>query len=107
MPWQRNRSMERVTSEKEKTGGPEAKIPRPGLVFIKVLPKSRTKSFDPLRQHSGGVLTCGDVLVKFVSNTVWMWLALALCAALTTWVRAGFMRTRVVADGQQVEIPVL
>ena len=34
MPWQRNRSMERVTSEKEKTGGPEAKIPRPGLVFI-------------------------------------------------------------------------
>ena len=34
--------------------------------IIKVLPKSRTKSFDPLRQHSGGVLTCGDVLVKFV-----------------------------------------
>ena len=36
------------------------------LRLIKVLPKSRTKSFDPLRQHSGGVLTCGDVLVKFV-----------------------------------------
>ena len=34
--------------------------------IFKVLPKSRTKSFDPLRQHSGGVLTCGDVLVKFV-----------------------------------------
>lgn len=34
MPWQRNGPMERATSEKEKTGGPEAKIPRPGLVFI-------------------------------------------------------------------------
>ena len=37
-----------------------------GAFFAKVHPKSRTFLFDPLRQHTGGVLTCGDVIVKFV-----------------------------------------
>ena len=36
-----------------------------------------------------GVLV-GCAFPTFMGNTVWMWLALALCAALTTWVRAGF-----------------
>ena len=36
-----------------------------------------------------GVLV-GCAFPTFMGNTVWMWLALALCAALTTWVRTGF-----------------
>ena len=36
-----------------------------------------------------GVLV-GCAFPTFMGNTVWMWLALALCSALTTWVRAGF-----------------
>ena len=36
-----------------------------------------------------GVLV-GCAFPTFMGNTVWMWLALVLCAALTTWVRAGF-----------------
>ncbi len=36
-----------------------------------------------------GVLV-GCAFPTFLSNTVWMWLALILCAALTTWVRTGF-----------------
>lgn len=35
-----------------------------------------------------GVLV-GCAFPTFMGNTVWMWLALALCAALTTWVRSG------------------
>ena len=36
-----------------------------------------------------GVLV-GCAFPTFLGNTVWMWLALALCAALTAWVRTGF-----------------
>ena len=36
-----------------------------------------------------GVLV-GCAFPAFLGNTVWMWLALLLCAALTTWVRTGF-----------------
>lgn len=36
-----------------------------------------------------GVLV-GCAFPTFMGNTVWMWLALILCAALTTWVRTGF-----------------
>lgn len=36
-----------------------------------------------------GVLV-GCAFPTFMGNTVWMWLALILCSALTTWVRAGF-----------------
>lgn len=36
-----------------------------------------------------GVLV-GCAFPTFLGNTVWMWLALLLCAALTTWVRTGF-----------------
>lgn len=36
-----------------------------------------------------GVLA-GCAFPTFLGNTVWMWLALVLCAALTTWVRTGF-----------------
>ena len=36
-----------------------------------------------------GVLV-GCAFPTFMGNTVWMWLALVLCSALTTWVRAGF-----------------
>ena len=32
----------------------------------KVLPKSRTNSFDPWRQHAVGVFACGDVTVVFI-----------------------------------------
>ena len=35
-----------------------------------------------------GILV-GCALPTFLGNTGWMWLALVLCAALTTWVRAG------------------
>ena len=38
-----------------------------------------------------GVLV-GCAFPTFLGNTVWMWLALVLCAALTTWVRTGFNR---------------
>lgn len=38
-----------------------------------------------------GVLV-GCALPTFLGNTFWMWVALILCAALTTWVRAGFNR---------------
>ena len=31
-----------------------------------VLPKSRTNSFDPWRQHAVGVFACGDVTVVFI-----------------------------------------
>lgn len=36
-----------------------------------------------------GVLV-GCAFPTFLGNTFWMWLALILCAALTTWVRTGF-----------------
>ena len=36
-----------------------------------------------------GILV-GCAFPTFMGNTVWMWLALTLCAALTTWVRTGF-----------------
>lgn len=36
-----------------------------------------------------GVLV-GCAFPTFMGNTIWMWLALILCAALTTWVRTGF-----------------
>lgn len=36
-----------------------------------------------------GILV-GCAFPTFLGNSVWMWLALALCAALTTWVRTGF-----------------
>lgn len=36
-----------------------------------------------------GVLV-GCAFPTFLGNTVWMWLALILCSALTTWVRTGF-----------------
>lgn len=36
-----------------------------------------------------GVLV-GCAFPTFLGNTLWTWLALALCAALTTWVRTGF-----------------
>ena len=36
-----------------------------------------------------GILV-GCAFPTFMGNTVWMWLALMLCAALTTWVRTGF-----------------
>ena len=36
-----------------------------------------------------GVLV-GCAFPTFMGNTVWMWLALVLCSALTTWVRTGF-----------------
>lgn len=32
----------------------------------------------------------GCAFPTFMGNTVWMWLALVLCSALTTWVRTGF-----------------
>ena len=35
-----------------------------------------------------GVLV-GCALPTFLANTVWMWLALILCSAMTTWVRSG------------------
>lgn len=35
-----------------------------------------------------GILV-GCAFPTFLGNTLWMWLALALCAALTTWVRTG------------------
>lgn len=38
-----------------------------------------------------GILV-GCAFPTFLGSTVWMWLALVLCAALTTWVRAGFNR---------------
>ena len=38
-----------------------------------------------------GVLV-GCAFPTFMGSTVWMWLALVLCAALTTWVRTGFNR---------------
>ncbi|MDE6108996.1 MAG: urea transporter, partial [Muribaculaceae bacterium] len=31
----------------------------------------------------------GCALPTFLANTVWMWLALIICAAMTTWVRTG------------------
>lgn len=36
-----------------------------------------------------GILV-GCAFPTFLGNTVWMWLGLILCSALTTWVRAGF-----------------
>ncbi len=36
-----------------------------------------------------GILV-GCAFPTFLGNTFWMWLALILCAALTTWVRTGF-----------------
>ncbi len=36
-----------------------------------------------------GILV-GCAFPTFMGHTVWMWLALVLCAALTTWVRTGF-----------------
>lgn len=36
-----------------------------------------------------GVLV-GCAFPTFLGSTIWMWLALILCAALTTWVRTGF-----------------
>lgn len=36
-----------------------------------------------------GVLV-GCAFPTFMGSTIWMWLALILCAALTTWVRTGF-----------------
>lgn len=36
-----------------------------------------------------GVLV-GCAFPTFMGNTIWMWLALILCSALTTWVRTGF-----------------
>lgn len=36
-----------------------------------------------------GVLV-GCAFPTFMGNTLWIWLALILCAALTTWVRTGF-----------------
>lgn len=38
-----------------------------------------------------GVLV-GCAFPTFLGSSVWMWLALVLCAALTTWVRTGFNR---------------
>ncbi|MDE5963687.1 MAG: urea transporter [Alistipes sp.] len=38
-----------------------------------------------------GILV-GCAFPTFLGNTIWMWLALVLCAALTTWVRTGFNR---------------
>lgn len=38
-----------------------------------------------------GILV-GCAFPTFLGNTVWMWLALVLCAALTTWVRTGLNR---------------
>ncbi len=35
-----------------------------------------------------GILV-GCALPTFLANTVWMWLALIICAAMTTWVRTG------------------
>ena len=35
-------------------------------MLLKVLPKSRTNSFDPWRQHAVGVFACGDVTVVFI-----------------------------------------
>ena len=43
----------------------EREIPG-GPVLAKVLPKSRTNSFDPWRQHAVGVFACGDVTVVFI-----------------------------------------
>ena len=49
----------------------------------------------PARDGEQGLWGFNGVLVgcafpTFMGNTVWMWLALVLCAALTTWVRTGF-----------------
>lgn len=49
----------------------------------------------PRRDGEQGLWGFNGVLVgcafpTFLGNTVWMWLALILCAALTTWVRTGF-----------------
>ena len=51
----------------------------------------------PAREGSQGLWGFNGVLVgcafpTFLGNTLWMWLALALCAALTTWVRTGLNR---------------
>ena len=51
----------------------------------------------PEREGRQGLWGFNGVLVgcafpTFMGNTVWMWLALMLCAALTTWVRTGFNR---------------
>ena len=51
----------------------------------------------PEREGRQGLWGFNGVLVgcafpTFMGNTVWMWLALVLCAALTTWVRTGFNR---------------
>lgn len=37
-----------------------------GFQMDNVLPKSRTNSFDPWRQHAVGVFACGDVTVVFI-----------------------------------------
>lgn len=49
----------------------------------------------PDKDGSSGLWGFNGVLVgcafpTFMGNTVWMWLALILCAAFTTWVRVGF-----------------
>lgn len=49
----------------------------------------------PARDGEQGLWGFNGVLVgcafpTFLGNTIWMWLALILCAALTTWVRTGF-----------------
>ncbi len=49
----------------------------------------------PARDGAQGLWGFNGVLVgcafpTFMGNTIWMWLALILCAALTTWVRTGF-----------------
>lgn len=49
----------------------------------------------PVKDGEQGLWGFNGVLVgcafpTFMGNTIWMWLALILCSALTTWVRTGF-----------------
>ena len=51
-----------------KTGKQRGARARENRARAELLPKSRTKSFDPWRQHAVGVFACGDVAVVFVRS---------------------------------------
>ena len=60
---------QKCTSRKtcfDTTGGVQKNFGQQLLSRVKVLPKSRTNSFDPWRQHAVGVFACGDVTVVFI-----------------------------------------
>jgi len=52
-----------------------------------ILNLQQEEGFEGLWGFNGILVGCA--FPTFLGNTVWMWFALALCAALTTWVRTG------------------